>query len=356
MMRRFVNLVSQKCRRSVDSSTMYSLHRLDVAGHLFYPSTAAAQEARAGAAAKEDGGAAAGWPPAMQMLRQLPAPAMAFEESSRVSECLSDARFFALLSPRDSEGRILFSNRLGHCILYDADANAVTTMPDITGRLGCHSITIPLARPGSGAAEPQDLYVMHPAATTCCFGVLRFGAIGVRQDWRWDPLPAPPLGHCTHICSHAVPATHGTYCFDTVKREWKRAGDWLLPFSGGAEHAPGLGDLWIALADNGRSLCAASGLSAAMETAPALQHVWGDAGRVPGNWRPIWPRLIDLGGGRFCIAKTCIVMPDTEYEDYSGPGIQVAVLSGVELLAGGDGPTGTIDVWVTYAAAKQSVG
>ena len=28
--------------------------------------------------------------------------------------------------------------------------------------------------------------------------------------------------------------------------------------------------------------------------------------------------------------------PDTEYDEYSGPGIEVAVLSGVELLTGGD--------------------
>jgi hypothetical protein len=32
-----------------------------------------------------------------------------------------------------------------------------------------------------------------------------------------------------------------------------------------------------------------------------------------------------------------MVMPDTEYDEYSGPGIEVAVLSGVELLTGGDG-------------------
>jgi hypothetical protein len=151
-----------------------------------------------------------------------------------------------------------------------------------------------------------------------------------------------------------------------VKREWKRAaGDLILPFEGGAEHVPGLGgDFWLGFADDGRNLCAASELSAAMETetetAPALQHVWRDAGKVPGNWRPTCPQLLHLGGGRFCIAKTCMVMPDTEYDEYSGPGIEVAVLSGVELLTGGDGSIDIVEhkslVTVTDAAAIQSVG
>lgn len=376
-MRRFVNLVSQKWCGRVDSSSIYSLHRLDVADHLFYPSTADAEKAKAEAANKEDGGAA--WPPSIQRLRQLPAPTMTFQAASRALQVDADVRFFALLSPRDSEGRILLSNKLGHSILYDADANCVTAMPVLAGQLGCHPITISLARPGSPDPELQDLYVMHSAASTdwdtCCFGVLRFGDLG-RKAWCWEPLPAPPLGPCTHICSHAVvdggraicvsaqsvpgygpsPATDGTYCFDTMKREWKRAGDWILPFEGGAEHVlvPGLGDLWLGFANDGRNLCAASGLSAAVsmetetetETAPALQHVWRDACKVPGTWRPTCPQLVDLGGGRFCIAKTCTVMPDAEYDEYSGPGIEVAVLSGVELLTGGGGdrPPGSIDI------------
>ncbi|CAD6269555.1 unnamed protein product [Miscanthus lutarioriparius] len=213
MMRRFVNLVSHKwCGRVDSSSSIYSLHRLDVADHLFYPSTADAEKAKAEAANKEDEGAAS-WPPAIQMLRQLPAPTMTFQAASRALQVDADVRFFALLSPRDSEGRIIFRNKLGPSILYDADANCVTAMPVLAGQLGGHSITISLAHPD--APELQDLYVMHSDASTdwdtCCFGVLRFGdrhpddTIDLRRKaWCWDPLPAPPLGPCTRICSHAV--------------------------------------------------------------------------------------------------------------------------------------------------------
>ena len=97
-------------------------------------------------------------------------------------------------------------------------------------------------------------------------------------------------GHAICVSAQSVPGygpsptTDGTYSFDMVKREWKRAGDWILPFDGGADHVPGLGgDLWLGFADDGRNLCAASGLSGAIEMAPTLQHVWRDAGKVPGN-------------------------------------------------------------------------
>lgn len=69
-----------------------------------------------------------------------------------------------------------------------------------------------------------------------------------RKGWLWESLPPLPFGgiinshtpiddgrtNCVSSISDAD--GWGTYCFDTVEREWWEAGDWVLPFEGGAKY------------------------------------------------------------------------------------------------------------------------
>ncbi|GJN22880.1 hypothetical protein PR202_gb10485 [Eleusine coracana subsp. coracana] len=60
-----------------------------------------------------------------------------------------------------------------------------------------------------------------------------------RAPWTPDSMallsdPTPMLGGGAHPCISTEGI--GTYCFDTTRGEWARAGDWRLPFYGKAEH------------------------------------------------------------------------------------------------------------------------
>ncbi|XP_039846610.1 uncharacterized protein LOC120706104 [Panicum virgatum] len=126
MMRRFVNILALAEKGSTGA---YSLHRLDVAKHLFYPSTAEAV-----AAAR----------PAIERLGQLPAPCVSFQPPQQCTLFPDppQLQWFALVSPRSSEGRILYGNTLGNIALYDADTNSVECMPSLTGLQWFMPITI----------------------------------------------------------------------------------------------------------------------------------------------------------------------------------------------------------------------
>ncbi|OEL36818.1 hypothetical protein BAE44_0002164 [Dichanthelium oligosanthes] len=93
---------------------------------------------------------------------------------------------------------------------------------------------------------------------------------------------------------------------------------------------------------------------------PTLQHVWEDddlsphteeetielkrggfRGTVLRSWKRWWPRsldLLNLGGGRFCVAKAISVEHSVMFDDLEEgprPGEDFVVLSGVEVLRGG---------------------
>ncbi|CAN6170770.1 unnamed protein product [Urochloa humidicola] len=248
--RRFVNFVVMNLH-----ATVYSLHRLDVSEHLFYPSTAEAVN-------KHDTA-----PPIYSMdpltwirgLKRLPPPCLSFRRPSCSPRTpwKWEPHLVALMGPRSSEGRILCCDSNGRSFLYDADINSVDTLPGIRGGLitGPMHPMEPIAISTGGAPEAaeEDLYILHGGGG---FRVLRFrdraGA------WRWESnLPRPPfdsgavrshtvVGGGRTICVSSRPGGFGTYCFDTVGREWRRAGGWTLPFYGRVEYVPGL-DLWLGL-------------------------------------------------------------------------------------------------------------
>ncbi|KAL6647236.1 hypothetical protein ACP70R_014673 [Stipagrostis hirtigluma subsp. patula] len=296
--RQFVNVIA--CHSKTE---MCSLHRLDVSKHLFYPSTADAEAANSKA-------------PAIERLPGLPAPTMNLQSSPTKK---GGARQLLLFALGGSEGRILCSDEAGHTLLYDADAHCSHTMPaHRAGDMERDPVAISVARPG----QEDDLYVMNRSAYELerftSFDVLSFGGEGRRGIWHWDSLPPLPESALLYrIGSHAVVdggrticvsglrrGGSSTYCFDTVEREWRKAGDFALPFAGGAEYVPDL-KLWLGFSDSCirlEHLCAAD-LSGAMDKPPTLQRVWQDV--VPVRVTPKRSfKLVNLGEGRFfCIAK-----------------------------------------------------
>uniref|UniRef100_A0A0E0IX63 Uncharacterized protein n=1 Tax=Oryza nivara TaxID=4536 RepID=A0A0E0IX63_ORYNI len=134
----------------------------------------------------------------------------------------------------------------------------------------------------------------------------------------WVSLPPPPFAGCMNaeITSYTVvhgttiyiscnKPIHSTYAFDTVSREWRRLGSWTMPFHGRAEYVSEL-NLWFGLsADHPYSLCAfdlPSDDSSVAAKPPTVQHTWVDLD-IPQSWLPWNINLINLGCGRFCIAK-----------------------------------------------------
>ncbi|CAN6205111.1 unnamed protein product [Urochloa humidicola] len=342
--RRFVNIVAENYK-----SGMYSLHRLDVWKHLFYPSAA---EADAAAASKKVGAGPADIP----ILERLPPPCISFQPSPTSVSDRANLPFFALASPRSSEGRIISCNKEGHSVIYDADSHSNQIMPTMQGYTGIEPTIISTGNP-DGQEEDQGLYVLHSG-----FHVLRSGFMdvlpGSPKAWHWDSLPQPPINDPVRshtvidggrtICVSYFPGSFCTYCFDTVESEWWEAGYWELPFWGKIEYIPDL-ELWLGFSTTkSHHLCVTSDLSdmeqlIAMEQPPAVSHVLEDLD-TPKNWFTLRVKLINLGGGRFCVAKVFQeVVMDTEdeseelelsdfYSDLESLGPMFSVLTGVELV------------------------
>jgi hypothetical protein len=387
MIRRFVNLVVES---GGYGRRVYSLHRLDAAKHLFYPSTADA-EAAPNNDSKEiyntsnNGGGGADTnnkqKPKPPRIRRLPSASLNFPtdpeyEDDMCYDSLGD--MFTLLRPAGGggEGRILHVGVTGHGLVYDADARSViTTVPILDEPKGSSPIAISIAGAaggGEGEEVKERLYVMTSVGYENSFQVLDFGQKPPRA---WQPLPRPlPLAgdwSSSSVTSYAV-ADGGraicascdgedTYCFDTASAEWRHAGDWPLPFRGRAEYVPEL-NTWLGFCPGKpHHLCATdlSGVgTAAMSEAPTLQHVWEDftpppmeessvvlSRRFPRyvlhrtkSWETMGRHLVNLGSGRFCIARDFAVVQkewigfdvDRSHEDC------FAVLTGVEVLRSDD--------------------
>ncbi|CAN6292854.1 unnamed protein product [Urochloa humidicola] len=359
MIRRFVNIVAENYK-----SGMYSLHRLDVSKHLFYPSAAEAQALSAAPEALANIGAGGDVPPMTERLPELPAPCMSFLSSPTNSSLNPNVAFFGLVSPRSSEGKVLCIDNAGHALLYDADSHSTNTLPSLQHPKGINPVSVSVTRT---SAKEEDLYILHSARagleSGSCFDVLRFGTPGrlkvVRasislEGWYWQSLPLPPFvyspeykpslissyavveGGCT-ICLSSATEGIGTYCFDTVSHEWRHAGDWMMPFDGKAVYSPEL-KLWLgfSLGSHHQHLCATSGLSAMVNQPPVLQHVWHD--HTPNKCIATWASILSLGAGRFCTAKVFKVATNPDAEEKTGyfsgwgrVGDEFVVLTGLEI-------------------------
>ncbi|CAL5078595.1 unnamed protein product [Urochloa decumbens] len=330
MIRRFVNLVLAD-----HDVRMHTLHRLDVAKHLFYPSTAAAEAANAKAANHNNGSGGGGDKPKKlpridkRRRRRLPEPSMRFSPffPAAADECADEREpwpsaddAFLLLSPGTSEGRILHATEGGRAVLYDADAGsisaAVQSFPEPMGR---HPIAFSVPGAGEFMDEKESLYVMRstikpppehnrydgssaeerqqdPAGD---FVVLDFD-----QPYEWQPLPPPPFavasaaaadswsrsdgGGAIRITASAVIGGGRTICVSTAS---SYVGCNHSYSSHGVErtycfdtaHVPELG-VWIGLSSKPpHHLCAADLSATAMNAnqAPKPQHVWDDFTPLP---------------------------------------------------------------------------
>ncbi|KAL6641794.1 hypothetical protein ACP70R_019975 [Stipagrostis hirtigluma subsp. patula] len=243
----------------------------------------------------------------------------------------------------------------GHTALCDAGEGTIVPLPTLKGQKGWDPIAISVTPPRPDAVE-DELYVMHPIPdrdiSSNAFEVLRFGSRdwtayrpNGEKSWYWDSLPPPPFhgivyshtvvdwGHTICVSSSSRPngfgfGSYGTYCFDTLERAWWKAGDWVLPFVGGAEYVPGL-NLWVGFSSSRpHDLCVTSDLHD-MEKPPTLQHVLPDL--TPKHWSPIRMNLLNLGSGRFCTVRFIDCVSET---DPFGDAPMAVVLTGVELVTG----------------------
>lgn len=355
--RRFLNIVSENCK-----SAICSLHRLNVSEHLFYPSTATAEAE----AAKPTAAAA------ISRLESLPERIFSFQPEPRLRNL---DQLFALVNPRSSESRILWNSPEGITIVYDADSQCTYAMPILAFK-GYQPVTISVPRPDA-PPEEEDLYVLSSNSSYPSFQVLTFGGRRTyksllrrsykEKPWQWESLPPPPLPRDFCISSHTVlddgvticvtatcytysddvegdneeEESALTYLFDTVKREWRPANGrhWDLPFSGRAEYIPDL-KLWLGLCREEHQLCAYDLLTAAAAGEPqTLKHL-GEVVEMPKDWESIKASLLNLGDGRFCIAKIIEEEWSGEGADHpllAGRVTMLALLTGVEMVRGEGG-------------------
>nr|TKW30680.1 hypothetical protein SEVIR_2G053900v2 [Setaria viridis] len=343
MIRRFVNLVVES---GGYSSRVCSLHRLDVAKHLFYPSTADAEAANASKNNNNNNGSGDGAdkqkpkpkPSTIDRLRRLPPASMHFPTDADYDEDMP--------AVGGGEGRILHVGATGHGrLVYDADGRSVITVPSLDEPNGSSPIAISIAGGYENSFQVLDFGQQHPRA--------------------WQPLPLPPPpplagdGSSSSVTSYTV-VDGGraicascdwevTHCFDTAGGEKRHAGDWPLPFRGRAEYVPEL-NTWLGFFPGKPNHLCATDLSGipAMNEATKLQHVVLSR-RFPRyllhrtkSWETMSRHLVNLGSGRFCIARVFAVIQkewigfdvDDSHEDW------FAVLTGVKVLSSGDDDDG----------------
>ncbi|TVU41747.1 hypothetical protein EJB05_15293, partial [Eragrostis curvula] len=399
MTRRFVNLVTASYR-----SRMYSLHRLDVSKYLFYPSTAEAEAAAAANADAENNDRSrsdGGNPPRIDKLRRLPEPSVRLQPYLQYGGMWSPGDMFSLLSPRGGgsgeAGRILHTSEDGHAILCDMDSCSTKTMPSLNLPKGWDPISFAVPGGNCAGAGEERLYVMRSDGPFN-LEVLHLGHGSPEyklhpvphhfnrwhREFKWQPLPpiaenryfrimsSTLLGDGRIICVSALmyskdDAALGTYCFDTETHEWWQAGDWLLPFDGRAVHVPEL-DTWLGFSPKKPCHLCAVDLTAvvmAPHQAPKVTHVLEDLNPPPmesmliaptrrfptgrhatKEWQLMGYHLVNLGSGRFCVAKIfqvdkrvyqrCYSLHNHDSDEDTKLEDEFAVLTGVEVVRDGE--------------------
>ncbi|KAL6645399.1 hypothetical protein ACP70R_017007 [Stipagrostis hirtigluma subsp. patula] len=338
--RRFVYLVVNNF-----NDVAYPLRRID-ASSLFFAGNQTGASRRAAAAA-----ASGTYTEAIQDA-PLPPHLLAFTPS-REKYSHGRLEFFALfgrgerrekslLPAADYAGRLSFAYDLDDRSLHDI---ACTNRPKQLD---------PLA-----VAAGDALYVMDrrqgPGGGGCAFEALTYGTpkdVLGKPGWHWHCLPPPPYvlepGYkATTISAYTVVGGSniwisvpgiGTYAFDTASSSWSRAGGWVLPFHGRADHVPEH-DVWLGFSWPDSRLCSLrlKDAPAQDEDEPALEKVWVDL-HAPGHWILRKSCLVNLGLGKFCVAKFF----ETEENELTERGFipqteRFVMLTGLELRPGAAG-------------------
>ncbi|VAH42005.1 unnamed protein product [Triticum turgidum subsp. durum] len=263
-----------------------------------------------------------------------------------------------------TETKLFFGDSSTRIFRFDAETHCIDTMPSLhTPKRSPLALSIPPNPATSEKGEAGALYIMDCILRPGSEGQVQFEAIVYRRRfhcsskaWHCDALPPPPFVHDLQvgnkpasICSYAIVGGHticisvrgvGTYCFDTVTREWSKAGDWLMPFHGKAEHDPGLG-LWFGVSHSNFHIpCAAdiSGVVRGEEPLPEHTRIWADTD-VPEGWYPHYrpAKVVRLGSGRFCVTN---FFETKDYDCRCGLWLVddiLAVFTGIEIVLPSNG-------------------
>ncbi|KAJ1295191.1 hypothetical protein BS78_01G205300, partial [Paspalum vaginatum] len=248
-------------------------------------------------------------------------------------------------------GEVLCSDQLGRTYIYDADTRSVVTMPDLKPKLWPLSLFVPNA--GLDGHDHDD---------GSCGGSLFIIETVIKPEEGWSgqcsdqfevfvydkptstsscrPLPPPPFVRYpkfhnihTKISSYAVVGGGSEVC---ISHTWRSLGQWTLPFNGKVEYVPEL-KLWFGLSAKTQRLAAAD--LSALDSRPELVKTWkNELSPRKGLRESQDSQLVNLGTGRFCIARFFGIRSlrghryyDQIIEDY------FAVLTGVEVVPCVDG-------------------
>jgi hypothetical protein len=191
--------------------------------------------------------------------------------------------------------KILCADGAGYTVAFDIKSHTMPKMNTPKGHMRMVVSTIPRTeghalssdsdleteagiRSVSSGDHTESIYIMDMSPENPVpFEVLTFST---SRGWVWRPLPCPQFfdgpkyeprswDSCTVVDGTRIyfspTTTHedarliGTYCFDTVTQEWKKADDWVLPFLGKAEFLPEFG-LWLGRSSHSPHHCAPSAL------------------------------------------------------------------------------------------------
>ena len=113
--------------------------------------------------------------------------------------------------------------------------------------------------------------------------------------------------------------------------EWRNAGEWTLPFHGKAEYIPEF-NLWFGFSEHSPNhLCAVdlSAMEQDQQQRPTAQYHFEDLNPpTEENWIPMDLELVNLGAGKFCVAKS--------FDATDTTGELFTVLTGIEIVRGDD--------------------
>ncbi|PNT76563.1 hypothetical protein BRADI_1g49603v3 [Brachypodium distachyon] len=235
------------------------------------------------------------------------------------------------------KSKVLCSDASGSVAMYNTESHSLMSLPELNSPKGRRYIAVSIPHVDSAmfgdkifGDHTNSLYMMNMVpGEACSFEVLAYYP---KSHWCWRPLPAPPfLSDPNYRPPDSITfAFEATYSFDTVDQQWNMAGDWLLPFRSKLEYDNEL-KMWFGISTRRPYELCAIDLSTVFflgscDKLPTVQHVGLDVD-PPQNWVLIDVALVNLGSGRFCIAKFFDVIDDQDgYESH------VVVFTGVEVV------------------------
>ncbi|CAO2200121.1 unnamed protein product [Urochloa humidicola] len=347
--RRFLYLVADDC---VDLS--YSLRRIDMSRFFFR-----APSEGAPTPLDSSGGAGATDPLAMEDSGSLPDPTLSLRMPQDLEQGSASINFMLYKNKgRDGDNlKVVTIDHMGRALMCDPSLPPTfLTLPMTTPKFAPFSVTV-----GS------SLYVMdvipkqlHNGSEQHSFELMSYDRNHLKA-WYWHSLPPPPCAYgrsdlSDHIESYAVVAgtdilvsnkakfAKNTYRFDTVKSTWRKAGDWVMPFSHLAEYIPEH-KLWFGLSSMGdgyRFLAANLMPPSNSEemSPPVVCDSWKEYVQPPPEWSLVRSYAVHLGSSKFCIIRLFEigerhVCPETHKTYTVAEELQV-VLTGVEVESRGE--------------------